>query len=251
MTLPFQLAVLDMAGTTVRDNHEVLECLRQACLACGIEAGDTRLIALMGVSKLEVFNTLWREQLGPGAPEDTVRDKADHAFVRFREILETYYRTQPVEPMSGAEDFFAFLHAHGVKIALNTGFYREVADIILQRLGWDKGLNAQYTGGPDAVIDFSISSDEVPAGRPAPYMIHRAMKVLGVEDPKLVIKIGDTPVDLLEGQNAGVGLNLGVCNGTHSRAELTIYENDGLYENLDAIKAMFSTKYFNLQSVEH
>lgn len=115
---------------------------------------------------------------------------------------------------------------------MNTGFYREVTDIILDKLGWPSGLDQAYIGGPGSVIDFSITSDQVSQGRPAPFMIQKAMTVFGVVDPKQVVKVGDTPVDLAEGINAGCVLSLAVTNGTHSRAELERLPNDGLLDSL-------------------
>ena len=129
-------------------------------------------------------------------------------------------------------DVFHFLHDRGIKIALNTGFYRKVTDIILNKLGWLAGLDAQYVGTAGSVIDFSIASDEVPKGRPEPFMIRKAMSVLGVENSRQVIKIGDTPVDLLEGRNAECAYTLAVTNGTHTRAELEFLDNDGLLGSL-------------------
>ena len=69
-------------------------------------------------------------------------------------------------------------------------------------------------------INFSVTSDEVPRGRPYPDLIHRAMQLAGVRAPWNVIKVGDTPFDLLEGLAANCGLVVGVTYGTHSRAEL-------------------------------
>ncbi len=227
-----QLIVFDMAGTTVRDRDEVLDCFEQACRSAGIQAGRKRLNALMGVSKLEVFQLLWREQLGALVPETTIGEKAAYTFQQFRTILEDHYRTASVTAIEGAEELFAWCRTHGIRVALNTGFYRAVTDIILHRLGWDQGLDAQHLGGPDSLIDFSITSDEVPQGRPAPYMIQRAMQMFGITDPQRVIKIGDTPVDLEEGRRAGCYLSLAVVNGSHSREELMVHAHDGLLESL-------------------
>lgn len=229
--------MFDMAGTTVRDNNEVLHCFAEACKKEGIEADKKRLNALMGVSKLEVFHLLWREQLGEDAASEIITEKAAHAFQTFRDILENYYRNHPVEPTEGALEVFHWLREHDIKIALNTGFYRAVTDIILNKLGWLAGLNAEYVGGIGSTIDFSISSDQVPQGRPAPYMIQKAMSVFGITDAKQVVKIGDTPVDLEEGRRAGCLLSLAVTNGTHSRAELEVLDNDGLLPSLSELPA--------------
>jgi phosphonatase-like hydrolase len=241
MAPQIKLAVFDMAGTTVIDRDEVLACFSAACKQAGLMFPDERLNALMGVSKLEVFVTLWREQLGPESTQEAVLAHADRTFLQFKDILETYYRENPVEPVPGAVELFQWLRSNGIKVALNTGFYRDVTDIILQKLGWDRGLNDQHIGGADSVINFSISSDEVPAGRPQPFMIQKAMSVFGIEDSKQVLKVGDTPVDLQEGRNANVAYNLAVLDGTHSRAQLEVYENDGLLPTLKAVKTFLET----------
>lgn len=233
--------MFDMAGTTVRDNNEVLHCFAKACRKEGIMASEKRLNALMGVSKLEVFQLLWREQLGEKIADDTIAEKSKHSFHAFRHILEDYYHAHPVLPTDGALEAFAWLQSHDIKIALNTGFYRGVTDIILNKLGWMAGLDANYIGGIGSIINYSITSDEVPQGRPAPYMIQKAMSVFGISDPKQVVKVGDTPVDLLEGRNAGCALSLAVTNGTHSRTELEVLDNDGLLESLLQLPAAITS----------
>lgn len=233
-----QLVVFDMAGTTVRDNDEVLFCFSEACVQAGIHADKTRLNALMGVSKLEVFQMLWREQLGDAVSQEEIENKAQQTFQTFRRILEDYYHTHPVEPTEGALEVFEWLRLKGIKFALNTGFYREVTDIILGKLGWLEGLDEKYVGGPGSVVDFSISSDQVLRGRPEPYMVQKAMEVFGVTDPKRVVKVGDTPVDLEEGRRAGCLLSLAVVNGTHSREELEKLDNDGLLSSLRELPAV-------------
>ncbi|MDO8368417.1 MAG: HAD hydrolase-like protein [Saprospiraceae bacterium] len=232
---PIRLVMFDMAGTTVRDNNEVLLCFSQACQQEGLITDEKRLNALMGVSKLEVFNILWREALGEGIQQQIIETQAQHSFLAFRKILEHYYRSNPVVPTDGALEVFEWLRQKDIKVALNTGFYRIVTNIILNKLGWLAGLDSQYVGGVGTIIDFSIASDEVPQGRPEPYMIQKAMGVFGITDPKQVVKVGDTPVDLAEGRNAGCAASLGVVNGTHSRAELEVLDNDGLLGSISEL----------------
>jgi len=50
-------------------------------------------------------------------------------------------------------------------------------------------------------------------GRPAPFMIFYAMEQLDVQSVHEVIKIGDTPADMLEGRNAGCLGVVGVLSG--------------------------------------
>lgn len=230
-----KLVVFDMAGTTVSDKNEVEKCFVEAAESLGLAYNIEEIISMMGWSKRLVFETLWKKNL-PDDKEDSIRQKTDVSYQRFKEVLENHYRTQPVLPSEGTPELFRFLKSKGIKIALTTGFYREVTDIILNRLGWDKGLNADYVGDSTSVIDVSVASDQVAAGRPAPDMILRAMQLIGVSNPVEVINIGDTPSDLLSGKNAGCLLSLGVTNGTHTYEQLSIIENDGLLNNISELR---------------
>jgi phosphoglycolate phosphatase-like HAD superfamily hydrolase len=72
-------------------------------------------------------------------------------------------------------------------------------------------------------------------------MIEELRKRFGIHSPAEVIKVGDTPSDLLEGKNAGCGKTIGVLYGTHNRAELEDYPHDYLAENIeDLTKAILS-----------
>jgi phosphoglycolate phosphatase-like HAD superfamily hydrolase len=63
-------------------------------------------------------------------------------------------------------------------------------------------------------------------------MIEALMGRLGIDDPKRVAKVGDTPSDLLEGQGARCGLVVGVTAGTHTRLELEPYPHHHLIESI-------------------
>jgi phosphonatase-like hydrolase len=227
-----KLVVCDMAGTTVKDDREVEQCFFEAAERTGLSASSDAVVAMMGLPKKRVFQTLWLSQLGADHPDYAA--KVEASFAIFKEILEAHYRTQPVVPTAGCLDLFTWLKSQGISIALTTGFYREVTDIILARLGWDQGLDSQYIGSSRSTIQASITPSEIfnSEGRPAPYMIQKAMYQLGVVDPQTVVTIGDTPSDLAAGRNAHVLYSVGVTNGTHTREQLAAYPNDGLVDSL-------------------
>jgi phosphonatase-like hydrolase len=169
-----------------------------------------------------------------------VQARVDVSYAAFKEILENHYLTTGATPTEGCLETFAYLRERGIAIALTTGFYRSVTDIILGKLGWLADLNDQRLGGPDSIIQASIASDEVERGRPYPEMIERAMALLNVTNPKAVINIGDTPSDLLSGRAAGVALNLGITNGTHSADQLDAYPHDLLIGSLNELPDLIS-----------
>jgi len=228
-----EMIVFDMAGTTVKDKQEVETCFLEAVNQTGLVSTREEINSMMGWSKLAVFEKLWKEQFPDTSKKDLTKH-IEYSYSVFREILESHYLHTNILPAEGSLEIFEFLRKQDIKIALTTGFYRKVTDIILIRLGWNAGLNENYSG--TKLINASVSSDQVKAGRPSPYMIFRAMELCNITDVRKVIKIGDTPSDLAEGKNAGCKYSFGITNGTHTKNELEKYENDGLIENLFQFK---------------
>ncbi len=132
-----------------------------------------------------------------------------------------------VHEIAGASDAFRKLHEAGVKVALDTGFTRDIVDVVLRRLGWKD----------NPLIDVTVTSDEVERGRPQPDMVHKAMQELGVKDASRVAKVGDTPSDLHEGVNAGCGAVIGVTAGSHTAEQLKPYEHTKLVRSVADVPA--------------
>ncbi len=215
-----QLITLDMAGTTVTDHHEVEACFAMAAQKSGLTVSDDRILAMQGLHKYFVFQTLWEEILGNTThPEWQMR--VDNSYRIFTEVLENHYLTHDITPTEGCLELFDYLHKHEIKIALTTGFYRKVCNIILDKLGWLKGLDENHVGTASTIIQASITSDEVEKGRPHPFMIQKAMKLLHISDPQQVINVGDTPSDIQSGFAAGCRLSVALSNGTHAADLLT------------------------------
>ncbi len=199
------LVVVDLAGTAVDDGGAVLSAFRGALGRFSVPFTEEDLQDIRGANKLQAFRQLAARALGSG-PE-TVR-VAREAHLAFTEELLHEFRSGPLVPIEGAEAAFAALREQGVKIATNTGFGRDLADAVLTRLGWHHWFAAEVCG------------DDVPAGRPAPYMIFLAMERAGAIDVRRVAAVGDTPLDLEAGANAGCGAVIGVLTGAGTLASL-------------------------------
>jgi phosphonatase-like hydrolase len=205
--LRYSLAVFDVAGTTVLDGDAVVECLI-AALETQVPVSRRQALAVMGLPKPVAIRQLLA---GAGTVDEHAIDAAvDDVHAQFRQAMIERYRTGPLEPADGAEEVFEALRAAGVRVALDTGFSRDILDTVLERLGWGDGVK----------IDFSIASDEVERGRPHPDLIYRAMALANVATRSMVVKVGDTPSDMEEGLAAGCGLVVGVTYGTHTREQL-------------------------------
>ena len=203
------LAVFDMAGTTIDDGGAVYEALRRAVEETGVSVADEDLQTWMGAEKRAAITALI--ELGGGDPAQPAH-RVDDAFARFREILAELYTATPPMPIAGVPEAIAALQQQGVKVALTTGFSRDIAEPILRRLGW------AVAGEPEAaaanlVVDALSCGDEVAQGRPAPFMIHRVMERTGVIDTGAVLVAGDTVVDVQAGANSGAAITIGVLSG--------------------------------------
>ena len=214
-----ELVVFDMAGTTVNDDDSVNRCLRCSLGAAGLAVTPAQVNAVMGLPKPSAIAILI-EQSGS---RNELGNQVDAIHEDFVSRSIAFYRDDPsVYEVPGATRVFDVLKRSGIRVALNTGFSRSIAGVILDRLGWSRSI----------AIDATICSDEVKRGRPHPDMIQTLMARLGVADPKRVAKVGDTPADLQEGESAGCGMVVGVTGGTHSRRELEPHPHTSLIETI-------------------
>ena len=217
------LVVFDIAGTTVKDNDNVGETFQAALDKFGYQVPLDQINPYMGYEKNEAIREILKTYQG-----DTEVIDGDHVAAIHRSFvgrMVRYYETTEIEPLPHVEDTFAKLHEMGIKIALNTGFSRNIANVIIEKLGWfDSGL-----------IDFMVASDEVPQGRPHPHMIHKLMGRAGVDDALKVAKVGDTEVDVNEGKNVGCRYVIGVTTGAYSREELEPYHPTHIVDDISEV----------------
>lgn len=228
MTAP-ELVVLDLAGTTFDDDGAVLAAFQAALASAGITAPPEQLNAVRGANKLQVFRTFAAAQFGP-SPE-AVR-AATEAMAHFNDELAVQFRDGPVEYLPGVQEALRALRAAGLKLASNTGFSRPLAERVLARL---------RRGGD--LFDVNVCGDDVPSGRPAPYMIHLAMERAGVHAAAAVVTVGDTPLDLQAGTNAGAGGVVGVLSGAHDWRTLGASRHTHLIPSVAELPALLRDQF--------
>lgn len=221
--MDIELVVFDMAGTTVADSGNVNKAFRDAFSVEGIIVNGPDVDKVMGYRKIEAIGIILK-QYAPALADnkaliERIHEKFNHDMVSF------YENDTELKPLPFAEDVFQLLSHHGIKIALNTGFTRKITQAILKRLHWDM----------NPFINQVICSDEVPEGRPHPFMIQAIMQQSGITDPVRVVKVGDTEVDVMEGRNAGCGMVVAVTTGAYNLTQLTGYEPDFIIDSLQEL----------------
>jgi phosphonatase-like hydrolase len=235
------LVVFDLSGTTVEDDNAVAKSLHKAAVEFKLSVTLEEFERSIGTNKIHLYQYIIARNRGKDLQfEDfekyrfpEIEEEAKVIFKRYSEIMIDYYRNN-VKAMDGAEDTFKWLHKKGIKVATDTGFHSDVTRAIMEKLQWvENGLT-------DLCID--VESIEG-VGRPAPYMIFHAMQKLGIQSVHEVIKIGDTPADLLSGHNAGCRGNIGVLSGANNRSILEKYRHTHILMSVKDLPAVIERDF--------
>jgi phosphonoacetaldehyde hydrolase len=190
--------ILDWAGTTVDYGcFAPVAAFRRVFEAQGVPITVAQARAPMGLGKrdhiraiaaMEPVAAQWQAAFKrPCQPADI--DALHQAFesVLFDSI------TEHADVIPGTLETTADLRARGILIGSTTGYTRALMARLVpevKRRGY--------------APDWIVCVDEVPAGRPAPWMALQCMMDLGVYPAEAIVKIGDTVPDIQEGLNAGM-----------------------------------------------
>ncbi len=225
MTHPaYDLAALDMAGTTVEEGGLVyLAVERSVAESIGGDIPADVLRRWKGTSKEEAIAGILAD-LG----EDASAARVASVFELFTAKIDEAYREHPPTPVPGVLQTFDELRSAGVKVALQTGYSAPVAAAILDQLGWRVG----------ETVDALVTSDLVPLSRPAPYLVFRAMEATRATDVRRVLTAGDTPNDLGAGTAAGAGFVVGVTTGSFGRAALEAEPHTHVFDSITGIASL-------------
>jgi phosphonoacetaldehyde hydrolase len=198
MTASIRLVVFDWAGTTVDHGcFGPMAAFTRTFALHNVAVNDGEVRAPMGLHKRDHLRALlqmpavasrWRTAHSRDWSERDL-DRLYKDFIPLQlEVIAQHSRLVP-----GLLKCVEQLRGRGIKIGATTGYFQEAADRVYQ-----------LAAGQGFVPDACLCAEEVPEGRPAPWMIYRIMERLEVYPPRAVVKVGDTVPDIHEGLNAGV-----------------------------------------------
>lgn len=225
-----KVALFDMAGTTVddmvkREGYEsalplVIAAYDTAFRTAGIEMSFDELNTCRGKNKIGVFRDKvgqYRQDLPQEERMNLAQSLHDERFVPA--LLKNVPYTREID---GTSDAFRYLQSHGVYVATGSGFPQVVTDAINERMGW-RG---------NGLVNLGICGETVGGDRPEPHMINATLVAAGYLpqgtdlskrvpgfDYSILLKVGDTEVDVEEGVNVGA-TTIAVSSGTHSKERL-------------------------------
>lgn len=199
-----QLAVIDMAGTTVADDGLVVEAFEAAASAVGLpDSGHDReharqyVLDTMGQSKIAVFRALFGDE-----------ERAQQANLAFEKAYADLIDNGSARPIPGAAEAITTLRSAGIKVALTTGFSAATQGKLLAALGWQ------------TLADLALAPGDGVRGRPYPDLILTALMRLKADGVGNVAALGDTSSDVDSALRAGSLIAAGTLTGAHDEQQL-------------------------------
>lgn len=231
-----EAVIFDWAGTTVDYGcFAPLDVFIEIFKERGIDVLEEEAREPMGMLKwdhiqvmlgMERIKGLWQEKFNR-APE--TKD-VDELYARFEPMLFNILPNY-CTPIPGVLDLVSRLRAQGLKIGSTTGYTKEMMDIVAP--------GAKKQG---YAPDYLSTAQDVPAGRPLPWMVYDNAMHLGVQPMRSIIKVGDTLSDVREGKNSGawsVGVILGGSEMGLTQEQTENMDPDELQDRMDHVAKRF------------
>lgn len=192
-----EAVIFDWAGTVIDfGSRAPIEAILAGFRSIDFDISEIEARAFTGMAKREHIKTIleiptvvhrWKQQKR-GAVDDAV---VNDIFQRFATVqLDVILDHSDLIP--GVVDVVNYLNDHAIKIGSSTGYFREMIDKVLP-VAAKAGFSPCYVG----------TACEAHAGRPAPWMIHRACEAMNVYPMSAVVKVDDTTLGVAAGRNAG------------------------------------------------
>jgi phosphonatase-like hydrolase len=223
---PIRLVVLDVGGTLIEDHGEVPEAMHAALTSHGVSVSFPEIGEWRGASKRGMVRHFVELRTKPDANREAL---IAAIYDDFSKQVNAAYAN--VHPIAGAEDCVRKLRQAGLLVATSTGFDRPLTDKIFAKLGWHDYFVA------------TVTSDDVVDGRPSPFMLFHAMESAHVDAVAEVVAVGDTPLDLQAGNNAGLRGVIGVYSGAATEERLRKEPNTAILASVADLPDLLRTKF--------
>jgi phosphonoacetaldehyde hydrolase len=191
-------AILDWAGTVVDyGSRAPVAALQSVFTHAGVPVTIAEARESMGMAKkahirsileIERVRAAWVAQHGVGPAEADVERLYAEFIPNQIQVLADYSELIP-----GVADAVGRMRSRGLEIGTTTGYNRAMLNYLLERA-------AAQGFAPRC----ALCPEDAGAGRPLPWMCFLAAIRLEVYPMAALVKIGDTPVDIEEGRNAGM-----------------------------------------------
>lgn len=205
--LPIRCVILDWSGSVLdKWGISVYNAITEAFEMKGIPVMREEIGGSMGSYKGDHFGAIlktptvqkrWFEKYGRKSDNNDLVDLMEYYIPKQMNMLDKYGKL-----FQGTMETCKLLKDKGLELGSTTGFTIAMVNKILS-------INPEIK----EILDINIAADQVPMGRPAPFMIYEIMKELKIINPSQIVKVGDTKMDIYEGLNAGTW-TIGLCESS-------------------------------------
>ncbi len=211
-----KMLVCDMSGTTIQERGIVYNSLYNTIKLIKPNLMKSEISKFSGHRKNEVIKHFVEKEKMNSSTTVINNLKSEYNYY----LKKEYSNNDSVKLIHNALlPYFNVIRYNGIKVCLNTEHNKDIQNLLIDKLGM-----LDY-------IDDYISSEEVDRGRPYPYMIERLMLRNNIDDPKEVIKIGDSVYDIKEGKNAGCN-TVAVLSGLGTAKDLSKEKPELIINNI-------------------
>jgi phosphonoacetaldehyde hydrolase len=189
--------IFDWAGTTIDyGSLAPVQVFRAVFEKIGVSVSEAEARGPMGQAKIDHIRTMlqteriqkqWQSVFGRPSRQEDVDDLYENFLPLQKTVLAHHSEVIP-----GVVDAVDALRKIGLKIGSTTGYTRELMDVV-EPLAAAQGYAPEVT----------VCSDEVAAGRPAPWQVFRAAEKLGVYPMSKLAVVDDSIAGIHSGLHAG------------------------------------------------
>ncbi|MCC8173460.1 MAG: phosphonoacetaldehyde hydrolase [Odoribacter sp.] len=172
--------------------------------------GMTKIDHIRAITQMEDIKNKFEALYKRSWNEEDIKELYNNFEEELFKSLSTY-----TTPIPGVIETLELLRDEGIKIGSTTGYTAKMMEIVRKGAA-EKGY----------IVDDMLTSDNLPYGRPAPYMVFKNMMDLEIDSVLKVVKVGDTIADIKEGINSGVW-SVGIIIGS-SKLGLTEEEYNSM-----------------------
>ncbi|MBK9167221.1 MAG: phosphonoacetaldehyde hydrolase [Bryobacterales bacterium] len=190
--------ILDWAGTTVDyGSRAPVTAFVELFRTQGVHVTEQQARRPMGAAKKDHLRLMmgdrdvaeaWRTVHGYLPDEATV----DKVFTGFAAIQQESILAH-ARVIDGVPELMQWLRSNDIRVGSGTGYARSLMKPLAAEA-------ARQGYEPECIV----VPDDVPGGRPAPWLALRAAMLLDAYPMARCVKVGDTVVDMQEGRNAGM-----------------------------------------------
>lgn len=198
-----KLIIFDLDGTLLDTIEDLGNACNYALKKCGFPERDmSEYNSLVGRG---IYN-LFRKALPPEADGDEYVMKMKEFFIPYYDM----HKTDRTRPYKGIPELLEKISDSGIKLAIASNKYQDGTEKLAEK------FFRKYKF--EAILG---QRDGMPI-KPDPEIVYEAMQAAGIEDKSDVVYVGDSDVDMITGNNAGVR-TIGVTWGFRTKEELLLH----------------------------